>query len=131
MERKIVNPWTWQDQLGFAPANELSGPQRTLICAGQASMDVSGNPVYQGDMRAQITQALDNLETILTEAGFKLADVVRLNYFTTDVDRFFEAYDAVAGRLVVAGCQPASTLLGVTRLANPELLVEIEATAMA
>jgi enamine deaminase RidA (YjgF/YER057c/UK114 family) len=53
-----------------------------------------------------------------------------LNYYTTDVDRFFEAYDVVAGRLAEAGCQPSSTLLGVTRLAFPELLVEIEATAV-
>jgi enamine deaminase RidA (YjgF/YER057c/UK114 family) len=56
--------------------------------------------------------------------------VVRLNYYTTDVDRFFEAHDALVGRLAEAGCQPSSTLLGVTRLAFPELLVEIEATAV-
>jgi len=67
----------------------------------------------------------------LREAGAELSDVVRLNIYTTDVDRFFEAYGATAGRLAEAGCRPASTLLGVTRLAYPELLVEIEATAVA
>ena len=66
----------------------------------------------------------------MREAGAQLSDVVRLNYYTTDVDRFFEAHDAVATRLSSAGCSPASTLLGVTRLAFPELLVEIEATAV-
>lgn len=79
-------------------------------------------------MSAQLAQAVDNLETVLREAGAELSDVVRLNYYTTDVDRFFEAY-AAAGRLAAAGCRPAATLLGVQRLAYPELLVEIEATA--
>ena len=131
MERRIINPWTWQDQLGYVQANEVSGTQRTLFLAGQASVDVEGRPVHPEDMGAQLTQAIDNLETVLREAGAELSDVIRLNIYTTDVDRFFEAYGAAAGRLAEAGCRPASTLLGVTRLAYPELLVEIEATAVA
>ncbi len=66
----------------------------------------------------------------MREAGVGLSDVVRLNIYTTDVDRFLEAYGTVAGRLAQAGCRPASTLLGVTCLAYPEMLVEIEATAV-
>ena len=81
-------------------------------------------------MEAQLNQTLDNLETVLREAGAGLSDVVRLNIYTTDVDGFFEAYGAAAGRLAQAGCRPASTLLGVTRLAYPQMLVEIEATAV-
>jgi hypothetical protein len=53
-----------------------------------------------------------------------------LNYYTTDVDRFFEAAEALGPRLAAAGCQSAGTLLGVARLAFPELMVEMEATAM-
>jgi enamine deaminase RidA (YjgF/YER057c/UK114 family) len=132
MERRIVNPWTWQDNFGFVQANELSGGQRVLVCAGQASVDADGNPVHTGDMRAQIDQALDNVATVLKAAGFTLADVVRLNYYTTDVDRFLMEGAEVGGRrLGEAGCRPASTLLGVTRLAYPELLIEIEVTAVA
>ncbi len=131
MERRIINPWTWQDQFGYVQANEVSDAQRTLFCAGQTSVDEEGRPVYPEDMRAQIIQAMDNLETVLKEAGFELSDVVRLNIYTTDVDRFFEAFDAAVGRMEEAGCRPASTLLGVTRLAFPELMVEIEATAVA
>jgi enamine deaminase RidA (YjgF/YER057c/UK114 family) len=130
MERRIVNPWTWQDNFGYSQAIEVSGGQRTIFCAGQTSTDSEGSPVHPEDMRAQITQAMDNLETVLRGSGAGLSDVVRLNYYTTDVDRFFEAYDAVVSRLAEAGCQPTSTLLGVTRLAFPELLVEIEATAV-
>ncbi len=130
VERRIVNPWTWQDQLGFVQANEVSDAQRTIFLSGQTSVDEEGRPVHPEDMRAQVEQAMDNLERVLREAGFELSDVVRLNYYTTDVDRFAEAYGAAAGRLAGAGSRPASTLLGVERLAYPELLVEIEATAV-
>jgi enamine deaminase RidA (YjgF/YER057c/UK114 family) len=130
MERRIVNPWTWQDQMGYVQANDVSGAQRTIFLSGQGSVDAEGAPVHPGDMEAQLNQTLDNLETVLREAGAGLSDVVRLNIYTTDVDGFFEAYGVAAGRLAQAGCRPASTLLGVTRLAYPEMLVEIEATAV-
>jgi enamine deaminase RidA (YjgF/YER057c/UK114 family) len=130
VERRIINPWTWQDQMGYVQANDISAAQRTIFLAGQGSVDEDGAPVHPEDMGAQINQTLDNLETLLREAGVGLSDVVRLNIYTTDVDRFLEAYGTVAGRLAQAGCRPASTLLGVTRLAYPEMLVEIEATAV-
>jgi len=129
MERRIVNPWTWQDQFGYVQANELSGMNRVLVCAGQTSVDTDGQPLHEGDMVAQVGQALDNLETVLGEAGFALADVVRMNLFVTDVDAFIQAGPAWGARLAQAGCRPASTLLGIARLAFPPLLVEIEATA--
>jgi enamine deaminase RidA (YjgF/YER057c/UK114 family) len=130
MERRIVNPWTWQDQWGFVQANETSGGERVLLCAGQASVDADGQPLHEGQMGAQIAQALDNLETVLSEAGFALADVVRLNYYVTDVDAFIQAGEVYGAKLAQAGCRPASTLLEVSRLALPPLLVEIEATAV-
>ena len=130
MERRIINPWTWQDKFGFVQANDISGAQRVLFCSGQTSVDAEGRPLHPGDMRAQVAQALDNLETVLNKAGLKLSNVVRLNYYTTDVDGFIEAGEVRGKRLAEAGCRPASTLLGVTRLAFPELLVEIEATAV-
>jgi enamine deaminase RidA (YjgF/YER057c/UK114 family) len=63
--------------------------------------------MHKGDMRAQIRQALDNLEVVLKGAGFGLSDVVRLNYFTTDEEGFFKEYEAALKRLAEAGCQPA------------------------
>jgi enamine deaminase RidA (YjgF/YER057c/UK114 family) len=77
--------------------------------------------MHAGDIRAQITLALDNLETVLGEAGFGLQDVVRLNMYTTDVDLFLANYDALASRLAEAGCRQSATLLGVTRLAFQSL----------
>ncbi len=130
MEQRKVNPWDWQNQFAFSQAIEVAGGSRVLYCAGQASVDEQGRPVHAGDMRRQVEMAFQNLETVLKTAGFTLADVTRLNYYTTDVDKFFESHDVVQNRLSGAGCQPSGTLLGVARLAFPELLIEIEATAV-
>ena len=126
----IVNPWTWQDRFAFVHANVISDGRRVAYCAGQTSTDADGNPIHKGDMAGQIEQALANVETVLGEAGMALSDVVRLNYYVTDVDAFLQAGETLKAALASAGCQPASTLLGVTRLASPDFLVEIEATAI-
>ena len=132
MEQRNVNPWTWQDQFGFSQAVDVSGAERVLYCAGQTSSDADGSTLHAGDMGAQAAQALDNLETVLRGAGMSLANVVRLNSYVTDVDLFFaEGAQVVAERTAAAGIQPAATLLGVTRLAFPDLLIELEATAAA
>lgn len=131
MESRVINPWTWQDQFAFVQAHEVSSAERVLYCAGQTSVDSDGKPIHEGEMRAQVTQALNNLETVLSEAGLDLSNVVRLNYYTTDVDAFFEAYEVVATRLAACEARVSSTVLGVARLAFPQLLVEIEATAAA
>ncbi len=131
MDREIINPWAWQDQFGFVHANKVTGAGGVLFCAGQTSSDADGAPVHAGDMAAQVEQAFDNLERVLGDAGMTLADVVRLNYYTTDVDAFFGVGEQLGKRLSEGGCRPASTLLGVTRLAFPEFLIEIEATAIA
>jgi enamine deaminase RidA (YjgF/YER057c/UK114 family) len=127
-ETTPVNPWQWQERFGFSQALDVRGAQRVLYCAGQTSVDSEGAPLHAGDMAAQINKALDNLEMVLRQAGLALADVVRLNYYTTDVPRFIAAAPQFGPRLRAAGCRPASTLLGVVSLFHPEILVEIEAT---
>jgi enamine deaminase RidA (YjgF/YER057c/UK114 family) len=87
--------------------------------------------VHQGDMAGQLNQALDNLETVLGQAGADLSHVVRLNYYTTDVDGLLGVWNIITERLATAGSRPSSTLLGVARLAFPDMLVELEATALA
>ncbi len=131
MERQVINPWKWQDQFGFVQANEIRGSERTLIVSGQASVDEEGRALHPGDIAAQMNKALDNLETVLQEASMTLGDVMKLNYYTTDVDAWIQSAPTWGGRLAEAGCRPTSTLLGVARLAFPELLVEVEATAVA
>ncbi len=82
-------------------------------------------------MAAQIALAADNLEAVLREAGMSLSNVVRMNFYTTDIDAFFEHAGVLAERTSAAGVAPVGTLLGVARLAFPELMIELEATAVA
>lgn len=127
-----INPWTWQDAYGFSQAVEVQGGQRLLVCSGQTSVDAQGNPLHPGDMVAQLRQAFDNLETVLRGAGMDLGNVVRLNYYTTDVPAYLAAAGSVAERFVRTGRPaPSGTLLGVASLFHPDILIEIEATAVA
>ena len=130
MEKRVINPWSWQERFGFQQANEVVGAERVLYCAGQTSVDGEGQPLHEGDMERQALQAVENLETVLKEAAFELADIVRVTVYVVDVDAYREAAPAVGRRLGEAGARYASTLIGVTRLALPQLLVEIEATAV-
>ncbi|MET9666701.1 RidA family protein [Streptomyces sp. NPDC006475] len=131
MERTAVNPVTWSAELGFNQGEVVSGHTRTLYISGQTAMSDDGKPQHDGDMAAQLALSLDNLEAVLGEAGMSLANVVRLNVYTTDVDLLFQHYGDLAGRLGAAKVAPATTMLGVTRLAIPTLMVELEGTAVA
>jgi enamine deaminase RidA (YjgF/YER057c/UK114 family) len=131
MQRRIVNPWTWQEKYGFVQANEVTAVTRTLFIAGQTSCDADGNAMHAGDMRAQVEQALNNVETVLRSADMDFSNVVRLNVYTTDVGQMMQAHGYMTERLKNAGCRHAGTLLGVSALAIPDLMVEIEVTAVA
>jgi enamine deaminase RidA (YjgF/YER057c/UK114 family) len=129
MNRTPVNPWPWSLKLGYNQAELVEAATRHLNCAGQTAVDADGNPQYPGDMRGQITLALDNLEAVLTAAGMTLANITRLTIFATDVDEALKNFDVLGRRMGPAGAAPPMTLLGVTRLAMPPLMIEIEATA--
>jgi enamine deaminase RidA (YjgF/YER057c/UK114 family) len=131
VERTAVNPWTWSVELGYNQGEVVSGHTRTLYCSGQTAMSADGEPRHAGDVAAQLALSLDNLEAVLGEAGMSLANLVRLTVHTTDVDRLFPHYGVLASRLGAAGVAPTTTMLGVTRLALPGLLVELEGTAVA
>lgn len=131
MQRTAVNPWDWSLKLGYNQAETIAGATRQLICAGQTAVDAQGNPQHAGDMRGQIGLALDNMEAVLSGAGMGLRDVIRLGVYTTDVDEALRNFDLLGMRFGPLGCAPPMTLLGVSRLAIPTLLFEIEATAAA
>jgi len=126
-ERTVTPPG---NTLPTGPA-PTEGATRTLYCAGQTSVDENGAPQHAGDMGAQIALAADNLDAVLRAAGMTFANVVRLNFYTTDVESYLANAGVIGERLGAAGVAPAGTLLGVARLAFPELLIEIEATAVA
>lgn len=131
VERTAVNPVTWSEAMGFNQGELVSGHTRTLYISGQTAMSGDGKPEHDGDMAAQLTLSLDNLEAVLAEAGMSLADLVRLNVYTTDVDLLFRHYGVLAARLGAARVAPTTTMLGVTRLAILGQMVELEGTAVA
>ncbi|MFD5372909.1 RidA family protein [Streptomyces griseoincarnatus] len=131
MERDAVNPVSWSVGMGFNQGEVVSGHSRTLYISGQTAMSKDGRPEHDGDMAAQLALSVDNVEAVLTEADMSLANLVRLNVYTTDVDLLFQHYGVLAGRLGAAGVAPTTTMLGVTRLAVPGQMVELEGTAVA
>ena len=116
--------------MGFNQGELVAGQTRTLYVSGQTAMDSNGRPQHVGDMGAQLSLAVDNLEAVLVAAGMSLADLVRLNVYTTDVDQLFPHYGLLAARLGVARVAPTTTMLGVVRLAVPGQMVELEGTAV-
>lgn len=129
MKRTPVNPWPWSLNVGYNQAEILEGVQRQLVCAGQTAVDAEGKPQHPDDMRSQITLTLDNLEAVLSAADMSLANITRLSIYATDVDEAMKHFDVLGARFGPVNASPPMTLLGVTRLAIPGLMIEIEATA--
>jgi enamine deaminase RidA (YjgF/YER057c/UK114 family) len=129
MKRRPINPWSWPMQLGFDQAQLIEGHQRQLVCSGQDAVDADGNPQHPGDMAAQLELSLDNLEALLDLADMTLANVVRLNVYTTDIDELFKHWARLPQRFGTDN-RFVTSVLGTTRLAAPDLLVLLEATAV-
>lgn len=131
MKRTAVNPVPWSLALGFNQGELVEGAGRVLFCSGQVATDDKGRPRHEDDLGAQMTLAMDNLQAVLAEADMTLANVVRLTIYTTEIDQVFRSFEAITGRLDEFDVKPAQTLIGVARLALPQLKIEIEATAVA
>ncbi|HEX7784839.1 MAG TPA: RidA family protein [Methylomirabilota bacterium] len=110
-----------------APGGEL------VVVAGQVAADRAGKLVGPGDVVAQTKQAFENVRAVLEAAGSSMRQVVRFQTFLThaaDIDRFMQAREDVFPRYFPDGVYPPNTILVVSRLVLPELLVEIEAMAV-
>jgi enamine deaminase RidA (YjgF/YER057c/UK114 family) len=129
--RTAINPVSWSVPLGFDQAQLIEGHQRMLVCSGQDAVDADGNVQHPGDMAAQLDVALDNLQAVLVPADMTLADVVRLNVYTTDLDELARHWARLTDRFGNSGDRFVTSVLGVTRLFAPDLLVLLEASAVA
>ncbi len=129
MKRTPINPWPWSLKFGYNQAEILEKTSRQLVCAGQTAVDANGTPKHPKDMRKQITLALANLENILGAANMGLANITKVSIYTTDVDETMKHFDVLGSKFGPLKATPPMTLLGVTRLAIPGLMFEIEATA--
>lgn len=130
MKTRAINPTAWLQHFGLHHAVEVSGGSRTLYASGQAATDADGAAMHPGDLVAQFRLAWNNLKDVLAEAGMTASNVVRLNIYTTDVASFMENAEALIPIWAEDGAQPSCTLLEVAGLFDPELMVEIEATAV-
>jgi enamine deaminase RidA (YjgF/YER057c/UK114 family) len=123
-----MNVRTIGGQALYSHVVTVAGGGRVVFVSGQVARDEAGNTVGAGDMRAQIEQVGKNLEACLKAAGASLSDIVKTVTYVTDIDEFFKHTDIRMRYLGAA--LGASTTVEVSRLAGPDLMVEIEAIAV-
>ena len=135
MKRTSVNPTEWGLQFSMDQGELVEGASRMLHCSGQISVrpdpdaELGVAVVAPGDVRGQMEQALSNIDDILARAGMTRKKIVRLQFFTADIDAYLGNYNVYANWISEAGTRPPQSLIGIQRLILPELLIEIEATA--
>ncbi len=128
MAHEEINPWEWSKGFGFSQAVKLTEPRELLVCSGQTAMGPDGSLPASADMGDQVRVALGNVVSVLSAGGMTAADVVKSTIYTTDVDAIIEVL-TLETQKILGSSLPASTLIGVSRLAFPELKVEIEVIA--
>lgn len=128
MEKKIINPWTWQDARSYVQAVAVKHAESTLYVSGQTAIDEHGVSSDE-DMRTQLQKTLENLEKVIHDADFELKNIVRLNIYTTDSAALFENFDLFQEWINRNEIKQTSTVLGVQQLFET-LKVELEATVV-
>ena len=101
---------------------------RTIYVSGQVSMDAAGNLVGEGDVRLQTETVLEHVKTVVEEAGGDMQDVVKVTVFITDMGLYDEIHEV--RRRYFQEPYPASSMVEVSALIDPRLLIEIEAVAV-
>ena len=101
---------------------------RTIYVSGMVSMDADGNVVGEGDVRLQTETVLENVKATLEEVGGTLRDVVKVTVFIRDMGQYDEIHEV--RRRYFEEPYPASSMVEVSALIDPRLLVEIEAVAV-
>jgi enamine deaminase RidA (YjgF/YER057c/UK114 family) len=123
---KTFSGTPWEPKVGYARAVQVGD---NVYVSGTTGTDPSGKVLAPGDVYAQSVQAVRNIENALKRLGLGLENVVRTRIYLTQIDRWEEA--AKAHVEFFGEIHPATSLIGVARLVDPEMLVEIEADAVA
>jgi reactive intermediate/imine deaminase len=124
---EYLNPPTLSTPTGYTHVVQVRSG-RTIYIAGQVAFDKSGNLVGKGDFAAQTTQVFENLKSALAAAGATFDNLVKVTTFVTDLSEM-QTLRSIRGNYYGKNA-PASTLVQITRLANPDLMIEIEAIAV-
>ena len=125
---RFINPPSIHKPPGYTHVVEATAPGRIVYIAGQLGVDPSGK--MAGDFRAQAVQAFDNLKAALEEVGGGFENVVKINMSYTDITAQLPIGREVRDRYVNTAAPPASTAVGISKLARDGALFEIEAVAM-
>jgi len=123
---KTFSGTPWEPKVGYARAVQVGD---TVFVSGTTGTDPSGKVLAPGDVYAQTVQAVRNIESALNRLGLSLEHVVRTRVYLTQIDRWEEA--AKAHVEFFGEVHPATSFIGVSRLIDPEMLVEVEAVAIA
>lgn len=127
--RQAINPPSLPSPPGYSQVVRVSGGT-TIHIAGQVAWDSAGNLVGDGDFEAQTRQVFTNLVEALRSVGARVDDLVRIGIYVVDHDSAtLETIRRVRDELFGAITPPASTLLGVQRLAVPGLMIEVDGVA--
>jgi 2-iminobutanoate/2-iminopropanoate deaminase len=128
--RQYLNPDGLTKPNGYTQVVVVSEPTKLIYISGQTARSPGGQIVGKGDLRAQVTQAMENLRTALSAAGATMEDIVKLNYYVVNLQPEQVAIIREVREKYLRGEHPpAATLVGVTALAAADLMVEIEAVA--
>ncbi|MGH9327682.1 MAG: RidA family protein [Terriglobia bacterium] len=122
---KIFSGTPWEPLAGYARAVQAGD---VVYVSGTTGTEPSGKVLSPGDAYAQTVQAIRNIENALQRLGLGLEHVVRTRIYLTEIERWQEVAKAHAE--LFGQIHPATSLVGVARLVDPEMLVEIEATAV-
>lgn len=128
MEKKIINPWQWQDSRSYVQALDVQNVKGTLYVSGQTAIDADGKS-SNDDMKSQLIQSLQNLEKVIVDSDYECKNIVRLNIYTTSTDELFTCFDIFQSWIEKHGIKQSSTLLEVKSLFET-LKVEVEATVV-
>jgi reactive intermediate/imine deaminase len=128
MEKRQINPWTWQDRFGYSQAWRVDNPGSLVFVAGQGPISADGELVGEGDFDAQARATLENLRAVVEQAGASFDSIVKLTVYLTDIGNLRD-YGRVRAELF-AGHAPAGTAVQVVALAMPGMLLEVDAVAV-